>query len=146
MKTITCAAVALMLGTGIASAGETPSAPGTEVYFVTLEDGATVSGPVKVVFGLNGMGVAPAGTEAEGTGHHHLFVNRAAFGDGPDDADIIANGIPGDDNHIHYGKGQTETVLDLGPGTHTLQMVFGDLFHVPHNPPVVSNVITITVE
>ena len=129
-----------------AYAGETPSADGASVYFIGLEDGTTVSGPVKVLFGLSGMGVAPAGTEAENTGHHHLFVNRAPFGEGDNDADLIADGIPSDDSHLHYGKGQTEATLDLAPGTHTLQLVLGDLYHVPHNPPVVSDVITITVE
>ena len=92
------------------------------------------------------MGIAPAGIEKEGTGHHHLFVNRAAFLEGEDGADEADYNIPADENHIHYGKGQTEAVLDLGPGKHTLQMVFGDKDHIPHNPPVVSEVITITVE
>ena len=140
----TIAAVAL--SGGIAFAGETPSAEGAEVYIVNLQDGATVSGPVKIVFGLSGMGVAPAGTEAENTGHHHVLINRAPFGEGPDDADMSETGIYADDNHKHFGKGQTEAVLDLPPGTHTLQLVLGDLFHVPHNPPVMSERITITVE
>ncbi len=126
-------------------AGDTPSTPGAEVYFVTLEDGATLSGPVKVVFGLSGMGVAPAGVEKEGTGHHHLLLNRAPFGEGEDDATMIADGIPSDENHKHFGGGQTETTLELPAGTHTLQLVLGDQFHVPHDPPVVSDMITITV-
>jgi len=92
------------------------------------------------------MGVAPAGTEEENTGHHHILLNRAPFGEGPEDADMIETGIFADDNHIHFGKGQTETTLDLAPGTHTIQLVFGDLYHVPHNPPVMSEQITITVE
>jgi len=99
-----------------------------------------------VSFGLSGMGVAPAGTEADNTGHHHIFLNRAPFGEGAEDDELIADGIPGDENHLHFGKGQTETTLDLAPGTHTIQLVFGDLYHVPHNPPVVSEQITITVE
>lgn len=130
----------------MAVAGDTPSAPGAVVYMVNLSDGDVVKGPVKVVFGLAGMGIAPAGTEAENTGHHHLFINRAPFGDGANDAEIVEIGIPADDNHKHFGKGQTETVLNLGPGTHTLQMVLGDLYHVPHNPPVVGDYLTITVE
>jgi len=145
MKTLITTAVAATLSFSMAFAGETPSAEGASVYFVNLEDGATVQGPVKVLFGLSGMGVAPAGTEVDNTGHHHLFVNRAPFGDGAEDADLIEYGIPGDDNHKHYGKGQTETELTLGAGTHTLQLVFGDAYHIPHNPPVVSDVITITV-
>jgi len=129
-----------------AFAGETPSADGAMVYPVNLSNGDTVSGPVKVIFGLSGMGVAPAGTEADNTGHHHIFLNRAPFGEGAEDDELIADGIPGDENHLHFGKGQTETTLDLAPGTHTIQLVFGDLYHVPHNPPVVSEQITITVE
>lgn len=134
-----------MVLSGASSAGETPSAPGASVYMVNVEDGATLAGPVKVVFGLSGMGVAPAGTEAENTGHHHMLVNRAPWGEGPDDAEYNEVGLPSDENHLHYGKGQTEAIYDLPPGTHTLQLVLGDLFHVPHNPPVVSEQITITV-
>ncbi len=131
---------------GPALAGETPSAEGATVYFANLEDGATISGPITVVFGLSGMGVAPAGVEAENTGHHHLLINRAAFGEMDEDADALEYCIPADDNHKHFGKGQTETTLDLGAGTHTLQLVLGDAFHVPHNPPVTSAPITIVVE
>jgi len=129
-----------------AQAGETPSAEGAAVYPVNLATGDTVTGPVKVIFGLSGMGVAPAGTEAENTGHHHILLNRAPFGEGADDADMIESGIYADENHIHFGGGQTETTLDLEPGTHTIQLVLGDLYHVPHNPPVISQQITITVE
>ena len=92
------------------------------------------------------MGVAPAGTEKENTGHHHLFVNRAPLGEGEDGEEELEFNIPADENHIHYGKGQTEATLDLAPGTHTLQMVFGDKDHIPHNPPVASKQITITVK
>ncbi|MGR3501805.1 DUF4399 domain-containing protein [Pseudaestuariivita sp.] len=128
-----------------ALAGETPSNPDARVYFINVEDGATVSGPVFLQFGLSGMGVAPAGTEAEMTGHHHILINRAPFGEGPDDADMNENGLYADDNHKHFGKGQTETTLELSAGTHTLQLVLGDLYHVPHDPIVASEQITITV-
>ncbi|MFK7744806.1 MAG: DUF4399 domain-containing protein [Roseobacter sp.] len=142
--------VALFFAAGLASAafagGETPANPDAEVYFINLEDGQTVQSPVAVKFGLRGMGVAPAGTEKEMTGHHHLFINRPALGKGEDGADELANGIPADENHVHFGGGQTETVLDLPPGDHTLQLVLGDYGHVPHATPVVSDVITITVE
>lgn len=123
-----------------------PSAEDASVYFVNLEDGATVSGPVKVVFGLSGMGVAPAGTEKENTGHHHLLINRPPLGEGEDGADELLYGLPADDNHMHFGAGQTEVSLDLAPGTHTLQLVLGDMNHVPHLTPIMSEVITITVE
>ncbi len=125
---------------------QTMSSPGAEVYFVAPQDGATVSSPVTVVFGLKGMGVAPAGTEKEGTGHHHLLVDRPALGMGEGGADELLYGLPSDDNHRHFGGGQTEVTLELAPGSHTLQLVLGDAGHVPHDPPVVSDVITITVE
>jgi hypothetical protein len=126
--------------------GETPSNPDAVVYFANLADGDTVSSPVTVVFGLRGMGVAPAGTEKEMTGHHHLLINRAPFGESEDGADELANGLPADENHMHFGGGQTEVTLELPAGEHTLQLVLGDAGHVPHATPIVSEVITITVE
>ena len=137
--------LALMTSVAIAG-GETPSSPDASVYFVNLSDGDTVQSPVTVVFGLVGMGVAPAGTEAENTGHHHLLVNRPALGEGEDGADELAYGLPSDENHLHFGGGQTEVALELAPGEHTLQLVLGDAGHVPHATPIVSEVITITVE
>ena len=119
---------------------------GAYVYFSNLEDGATVSGPVLVQMGLSGMGVAPAGTEREGTGHHHLLLNRAPMGEGEEGADEWQWGILTDENHMHFVGGQTETTLDLPAGTHTLQLVFGDMNHVPFGPQMVSEQITITVE
>ncbi|MGL6212150.1 MAG: DUF4399 domain-containing protein [Paracoccaceae bacterium] len=123
-------------------AQETPSPEGAAVYIISPENGATVTGPVTVQFGLKGMGVAPAEVQVENTGHHHLLINRAPFGEGEE----AVFAIPADDNHVHFGKGQTEVTLELGPGTHTLQLVLGDHGHVPHVPPVVSEVVTITVE
>lgn len=128
-----------------AGAQQTPSPEGAQVYFVNIEDGAVVSSPFKVVFGLSGMGVAPAETEKANTGHHHLLINRPALGEGEGGTDELEFGIPADENHIHFGGGQTETTLDLPAGEHTLQLVLGDQGHVPHSPPVVSEVITITV-
>lgn len=124
----------------------TPAPEGAAVYFVNLEDGATVTSPVTIVFGLEGMGVAPAGTEREMTGHHHLFLNRPPLGEGEEGADELLYGIPADDSHIHFGGGQTQVTLDLAPGTHTMQLVLGDMNHVPHVPPITSDVITVTVE
>lgn len=128
-----------------ACAADTPSVEGTQLYVVNLQDGASVQSPVTVIFGLSGMGVAPAGVEKESTGHHHIYLNRPAFGEAEGDAEIAQNGIPSDENHLHFGGGQTQTTLDLPPGEHTIQLVLGDQFHVPHNPPVVSDLITITV-
>ena len=146
MKTIfTAGALAIAL-TGAALAQATMAPEGAQVYFIGLEDGAEVSGPVTVRFGLSGMGVAPAGVEKENTGHHHILLNRPPLGEAEGDAEIIANGLPADDNHRHFGGGQTEVTLDLPAGTHTLQLVLGDMFHVPHDPIVASEVITITVK
>jgi hypothetical protein len=121
-----------------ADLARTPSPADAKVYIISPKDGATVHGPVTVRFGLSGMGVAPAGTVAEGTGHHHLII----------DAPLPAmdQPLPKDDTHLHFGKGQTETVLTLKPGRHTLQLVLADGNHLPHDPPVTSEKITIRVK
>lgn len=137
---------AFCLLAGSALAQETTAPDGAEVYFIGLEDGATVTSPLTVRFGLRGMGVAPAGTEKENTGHHHLLLNRPPLGEGEFGADEFAVALPSDDNHRHFGGGQTEVTLDLPPGEHTLQLVLGDWGHVPHDPPVTTGVIKITVE
>lgn len=116
----------------------TPSAPGAKVYFIEPKNGAEIKGPVKVVFGLSGMGVAPAGVQSENTGHHHVLIDGAT-------ADPNAP-LPATEQVQHFGKGQTEATLALKPGKHTLQLVLGDYKHQPHNPPVMSEVITITVK
>ncbi len=146
MKAFFTAISVALFATAAGAQDQTPSAPGAEVYFANLADGDTVQSPVKVVFGLSGMGVAPAGTEADNTGHHHLLINRPPLGQGEDGADELLYGLPADDNHMHFGGGQTEVTLDLPAGQHTLQLVLGDAGHVPHNPPIVSEVITISVE
>ncbi|MEM8580642.1 MAG: DUF4399 domain-containing protein [Pseudomonadota bacterium] len=145
MKSLAVAAL-IAVAPLAAFAGDTPAPEGAKVYFVNLEDGATVSSPVTVIFGLEGMGVAPAGTEKEKTGHHHLLLNRPSLGEGPDGGDELLFGIPADDNHIHFGGGQTQVTLDLPAGEHTMQLVLGDLNHVPHDPPIMTEVITITVQ
>ncbi|MCC0080918.1 MAG: DUF4399 domain-containing protein [Rhodobacter sp.] len=124
--------------------GHTPSAEAARVYIANLADGDTVTSPVTVVFGLQGMGVAPAGVERDHTGHHHLLIDRPPFGSV--DGDDASMGLPSDEHHRHFGGGQTQVTLDLSPGPHTLQLVLGDAGHVPHNPPVMSEQITINVE
>ncbi|WOF75922.1 DUF4399 domain-containing protein [Parvibaculaceae bacterium PLY_AMNH_Bact1] len=142
MRAFTATIVLLItLATGPLSAGETPAPEGAEVYFIAPEDGATVSNPVRIVFGLRGMGVAPAGIAKEKTGHHHLLVNTPMLSG--EDLDYA---IPADDNHLHFGGGQTEASIDLAPGTHTLQLLVGDQNHIPHDPPIHSDALTITVE
>lgn len=127
----------LLLGAGPLAAGDTPAPEGAEVYFIAPQDGATVTSPVRVVFGLKHMGVAPAGVPAPKTGHHHLLIDT-----GLPPLDLP---IPSDEHHVHFGGGQTETVIELPPGEHSLQLLLGDHNHVPHNPPVKSEKITITV-
>jgi len=112
-------------------------APEGRVFFVSPSDGANVSSPVNVVFGIEGFSVAPAGTYDPATGHHHLLIDT--------DLPPLDMPIPADENHVHFGAGQTETTVELTPGEHTLQLVLGDGNHVPHDPPLVSDVITITV-
>jgi len=117
----------------------TPSPEGAMVYLIAPKDGAVLSGPVTVQFGLKGMGIAPAGIDFPDTGHHHLMINV-------DELPPLNQPIPSDDHHLHFGKGQTETTLTLQPGTYTLQLVLGDKNHIPHNPPVISEKVTITVK
>lgn len=115
-----------------------PAPAGAKVYFIEPKNGAEISGPVTVKFGLVGMGVAPAGIEKAGTGHHHLLIDQKL--------EDLANGIPADDKHKHFGAGQTETTVTLAPGKHTLQLIVGDQNHIPFKPSVESEVITITVK
>lgn len=115
------------------------------VHFIGLETGAIVTSPLTVRFGLSGMSVAPAGTEKDGTGHHRLLIDRAPWGQGPDDAGHADTGLPADDRIRHFGGGQTEVTLTLAPGPHSLQLLMGDAYHVPIAPTVASARIEITV-
>ena len=108
-----------------------------KVYFINLEDGDRVESPFLIQFGLSGMGIAPAGTDRSNTGHHHLLINV-------DDIDL-SKPIPSSSNHIHFGGGQTESLVDLMPGDYSMQLVLGDMTHTPHNPPIISQRINITV-
>ena len=142
MRNLTVAALALSAFAAgpLALAQEhTPSPPGAEVYIISPKDGATVHNPVLVQFGLRGMGVAPAGMKFDNTGHHHLLIDT----DPPSD---LSTPLPATDKIVHFGKGQTETTLNLAPGKHTLQLLFADANHIPHSPPVISQKITITVK
>jgi hypothetical protein len=132
-------AISLASASAALAADRTPSPAGAEVYIVSPKDGAKVSGPVTVVFGLKGMGIAPAGIKFDNTGHHHLLVDT----DAPTDLSLP---LPADEHNLHFGKGQTETTLTLSPGKHTLQLVFADFLHTPHVPAVISKKVTISVE
>ncbi len=107
------------------------------VYFITPDDGQTLSSPLVVRFGLHGMGVAPAGVQKAGTGHHHLVI----------DAELppLDLPVPKSATYRHFGKGQTEVELDLAAGEHTLQLLLADHLHIPHDPAVVSRRISIVV-
>ena len=131
----------LLLAAPLALAQErTPSPPGAEAYIISPKDGAKVpAGKVLVQFGLKGMGIAPAGVKFDNTGHHHLLIDTEVPAD-------LSKPLPASEQIVHFGKGQTETTLTtLTPGKHTLQLVLGDMNHVPHDPPVISKKITITV-
>jgi hypothetical protein len=142
MRTLVIAAwlLAAPLVAPLAIAQErSPSPPGAKVFIISPKNGATVHNPVVVKFGLTGMVIAPAGTKTENSGHHHLLIDT----DPPADMSVPLPNVP--DKIVHFGKGQTETSLTLTPGKHTLQLLFADAYHIPHNPPVISKKITITV-
>ena len=116
----------------------TPSATDARVYFVTPADGATVSSPLTVEFGMDVMAVVPAGDTTDNSGHHHVLIDTGL----PD----LNLPIPKDEKHVHFGDGSSQAQLDLAPGNHTLQLLFADYLHIPHDPPVYSERITVTVE
>lgn len=140
LKLILAGLAASTVFAGASFAGTVPSPAGAEAYIISPKDGDTVTGPVKMVFGLKGMGVAPALVEWPNTGHHHVIVDE----DVPDGS----RPIPKNDgkHHFHFGGGQTEGTIKLAPGKHTLRLVLADHQHYSHNPPVVSPTITITVK
>jgi Domain of unknown function (DUF4399) len=136
------AVAALVMSAALASpkaaiAGTTPAPPGAHAYIGYPNDGQVVPAnkPFKVWFGLRYMGVAPKGVKYPNTGHHHLLIDT--------DLPPMDQEIPSDRNHLHFGAGETETMIQLPPGKHTLQLLMGDDMHVPHNPPVYSKKITV---
>ncbi|EKS66543.1 MULTISPECIES: DUF4399 domain-containing protein [Caballeronia] len=136
--------VAATLATAFAAphalAGTTPAPANAYAYIGFPNDGQTVPAgkPFRVWFGLRFMGVAPRGVKFPNTGHHHLLIDV--------DLPPMDQEIPSDRNHLHYGAGETETMIELPPGKHTLQLLMGDDKHIPHNPPVYSRKITIYVK
>ena len=146
MRTLALAALLFTAATGAAVTAQ--AAPDNywpadaKAYIISPKSGAKVKSPVTIVFGLKGLGVAPAGVKFANTGHFHLLVDQAV----PTDLSVP---LPSTDTILHYGKGQTEVTLDatkLAPGKHTLQLIMGDETHIPHDPALVSKKITITVE
>ena len=112
--------------------------PGAVAYIINLKNGDTVTNPVLVQFGIKNAGVAPAGTQVENTGHHHLLIDNPTV-------DYLQP-LPMTEQIKHFGGGQTETTITLKPGTHTLQSLFADWKHQSFNPAVQSEKITITVK
>lgn len=138
-RLIAIALASLLAGLTSARADNWPA--GAKVYFIAPANDAIVTGPVKVVMGLSGLGVAPAGVDKPNIGHHHILVDMAA-----PTGSALEEAMPMDDHLRHFGGGQTEATLNLAPGKHTLQLIMGDQNHIPHNPPLVSEQITIEVK
>ena len=132
-------ASAMLASLPTALSAQTASPPGATVYIISPMDGETVTSPFKVQFGLTGMGIAPVGVQANNTGHHHLIIDTKLS------EEELKRPIAVDAQHVHFGGGQTEATVTLPPGRHTLQLVLGDHAHTPHNPPVTSQVVTVTV-
>lgn len=137
LTTIAMLAAALSLPGGTL-AGPTAAPANAAVYFIWPSDGTVISGGrFWVRMGLRNMGVAPKGTDVPNTGHHHLLIDT--------DLPNMDEPIPNDRNHLHFGAGETEARVELPPGKHTLQLLMGDKDHIPHNPPIQSKRITVTV-
>lgn len=142
MKLTHLAIAALLPLSAMAQDFERTPAPGeATAYIISPAHGETVTSPVTVRFGLSGIGVAPAGVDQADTGHHHLLIDV-----GDDEMPPLGEPLPSTDKVRHFGGGQTQTTIELEPGEHTLQMLLGDHIHVPHDPPVMSEPITITVQ
>lgn len=129
LLTLACSAAAI--------ADQTPAPASAAVYIIKPAAGARLHSPVTVLFGLTGMGIAPAGVKFDNTGHHHLLIDTELPSD-------LTQPLPVSDNIRHFGKGQTEATLDLPPGKHTLQLLFADFTHTPFTPNVASKKITVT--
>jgi len=130
--------VLAMLLTAPVFAAPTPASHEASVYVISPSHGEVVTNPVTVRFGLKNMGVAPAGVKRGDTGHHHLLIDVAGEPN-------LHDAVPKDEKHRHFGYGQTETMLTLTPGKHTLQLLLADEKHIPHKPAVVSRKIVIYV-
>ena len=129
----------MLAGTVLAQVARSKAPEAARVYFISPKNGDTVARTFTVQFGLKGIGVAPAGVNQPNTGHHHLLVDVAQMPD-------FSKPLPATDSIRHFGGGQTEVDLTLPAGKHTLQLVLGDYLHTPHEKPLMSEKITITVK
>ena len=142
MRILTASIALTLLSLSVSSFSQLPSSESpanAKVYFIEPANGQTLTSPLKVVFGLSNMGVAPAGTNKDNTGHHHLLIDINTLPD-------LTQPLPASNQVKHFGGGQTETELTLTPGKHTLQLLLGNYAHIPHSKPVLSETITITVK
>ena len=127
------------LFSSIQSHAESYSNENKKLFFITPSDGEKITSPVTIKFGIVGMEIVPAGVDMPDSGHHHLLVN----------VDKLPNmklPIPADENHLHFGAGQTETTINLPKGKHTLQLLLGNHLHVPHDDTLISERIEIIVK
>jgi Domain of unknown function (DUF4399) len=133
------ASIAVLLSSRSFSAARTPSPPNAEAFIIWPPDGAVITGgKLWVRMGLVNMGVCPKGINMPNVGHHHLLIDT--------DLPPFDEPIPSDRQHLHFGAGETDARIELPPGKHTLQLLMGDFNHVPHDPPIYSKKITITVK
>jgi len=140
IKQIAASLLVLMAVSGVTAAGTTPAPKDAYLYIGWPNDGEVLAAgqPFRVWFGLRTMGVAPKGVDAPNTGHHHLLIDT--------ELPAFDEEIPSDRHFLHFGGGQTETMIELPPGKHSLQLLMGDYNHIPHNPPVYSKKITVYVK
>ena len=140
LKTISIFILSFVLATIVFADSPVSKSPaGAKVYIIEPAKGATVASTFKVKFGLSGMGVAPAGVDIENTGHHHLLIDAIELPD-------LTKPLPATEKILHFGKGQTETEITLEPGIHSLKLILGNYLHIPHNPPLISDEVIVTVE
>lgn len=133
-----CLVLFILMGCTNSDHPRTPSPAGAKVFILEPKDNSVVTSPIKVKFGIQGMELSPAGVEKENSGHHHLLIDTQL--------EDKSTTIPSSENILHFGKGQTETSIELQPGKHTLQLILGDHNHIPHNPVVESEIVTINVK
>jgi hypothetical protein len=136
MRKTTVLMLSVMMSTALLQAAPAPE--NAQVYFIWPGDGSVVRGGFWVRMGLRNMGVAPKGTDIPNTGHHHILIDTEL-------PENMKEPVPSDRNHLHFGAGETEARIELPPGRHTLQLLLADKDHVPHDPPVYSKKITVTV-
>ncbi|CAI8792231.1 ATPase [Pseudomonas sp. IT-P258] len=129
----------LLMGVSVLASAATPAPKGAEVSIVSPKDGATVPQTVVVKFAVENVALAPAGDTTKNTGHHHLLIDV-------DEMPAAGAPIPKDTNHMHFGNAQTQAEVTLTPGKHTLQLELGDSNHMPFDPPIVSEKITVNVK